>query len=321
MRVPVTVEFTRPSLSERDIDLLLLEEFVSSKDFGSWFSAQAGQADTALVVRASRSVTHSTGESDLEVDLIATEGAIHRLLIENKIASGFQPRQAERYRERGHSLTQNGECAGFTTVLVAPAVYLGAHPDRKGFDVAIPYEAIALWFSQQTALGPRAAYKQRLLALASEKARFGYQVQEDEPVTQFWKSYWRLASEVAPELEMDEPPPKPSGAGFVYFRPASLPSSAPLVHKLGYGRLDFQFAGMGDKLDELGERFSGRLLPGMSIAKAAKSGVVRCLVPKLSTSLAFDAQESFVSAALRQAKTMLAWYLRVQQAANSQERR
>ncbi len=56
-------------VSERDVDLLLLEEFLSSLAFQEWFVAQALGPDVRLgrLVEAKRSVTDSTGESDLEV--------------------------------------------------------------------------------------------------------------------------------------------------------------------------------------------------------------------------------------------------------------
>jgi hypothetical protein len=87
---------------ERDTDLLLLEEFIASHDFTSWFVSQIGFMDaaTAYVADAKRSVTHSTGESDLEILLIDDAKRSFGILIENKVGAGFQPMQALRYRER-----------------------------------------------------------------------------------------------------------------------------------------------------------------------------------------------------------------------------
>src|SRR5688572_22073219 len=87
-------------VSERDIDLLLLEEFHSSPTFQAWFVAQilGGGAVTGELVSARRSVTQSTGESDVEVAFKCDDGREVRFLIENKLNVGFQPLQAERYR-------------------------------------------------------------------------------------------------------------------------------------------------------------------------------------------------------------------------------
>ena len=68
------------------------------------------------VLNAQRSVTTSIGQSDLDLAVSLFDGSVHYLLIENKVSAGMQPRQAERYRERGEVYVAEGECAGFTTV-------------------------------------------------------------------------------------------------------------------------------------------------------------------------------------------------------------
>jgi hypothetical protein len=54
---------------ERDIDLLLLEEFIASVHFIQWFTEQINRVDAEIecLLSAQRSVTQSNGESDLEV--------------------------------------------------------------------------------------------------------------------------------------------------------------------------------------------------------------------------------------------------------------
>lgn len=75
------------SVSERDVDLLLLEEFLSSARFSQWFLQKVlGEALADwLCVKAARSVTNSIGESDLEVAFKGPDGLTHLLLIENKV--------------------------------------------------------------------------------------------------------------------------------------------------------------------------------------------------------------------------------------------
>lgn len=130
-------------VSERDIDLLLLEEFIASLDFATWFWRQTGggESDVVEVVNPRRSVTHSLGESDLQVALRDSEGSLHCLLIENKVAANMQPTQAERYRLRGEELLQSGEYADVGTVLVAPESYLGPEGEPHGFDARVSYES------------------------------------------------------------------------------------------------------------------------------------------------------------------------------------
>jgi len=303
-------------VSERDIDLLLLEEFTASHAFARWFLEKVlvNAPANLKVARAQHSVTQSVGESDLLIAFSDKRGGTHYLLIENKIAAGFQPRQAARYQERGRKDQAKGLCKTFTTVLVAPAVYLGTTTSRRGFGAVLRYEDILAWFAGQRTLGPRATYKQALLGSAINKARFGYQPVEDAPVTDFWQSYWRLALEVAPELEMSEPRSKPSRAGFIYFRPGALPHGVSIVHKLRHGLLDLQFANLGRNLSKIREEFGAALLPGMKIERAAKSGVIRQTVPVFDTGRPFPEQATTARACIERAAALLRWY---QQATNA----
>lgn len=84
-----TLELLRiAGVSERDVDLLLLEEFIASAEFARWFLMRVGDEAHANynVVGARRSVTESVGESD--VLIVLTSGTDTKyLLIENKIAA------------------------------------------------------------------------------------------------------------------------------------------------------------------------------------------------------------------------------------------
>src|SRR5215813_8404456 len=118
----MATHITVAGVSERDIDLLLLEEFMASEGFCRWFIEQIEVIDHEMdhVEDVRRSVTQSTGESDLEITCVDREGQRWRLLIENKISASFQPQQAQRYRQRGATYLERGECAAFYTILVAP---------------------------------------------------------------------------------------------------------------------------------------------------------------------------------------------------------
>jgi len=298
-------------VSERDIDLLLLEEFLASEAFCAWFIEQAlggSPIRFTKLLSAQRAVTQTTGESDLEVVFSTQDQQSFYLLVENKIAASFQPNQAARYRCRGDNYLQQGKCNQYATVLVAPQRYVGDARDRKGFDAWVSYEAVQEWFQAQHGLGDRRRYKLALLAAAITKGTFGYQPEADAPVTVFWKQYWTLAHQIAAELEMVEPNGKPAAASFVYFRPGRLPKGVSIVHKLNKGCVDVQVADHGAKLADLHAQFDGRLLDGMEIARAAKSGVIRLHVPAADPAQEFAPQEADVREGLAAAKTLLRWY-------------
>src|SRR5262245_48360101 len=109
---------------ERDIDLLLLEEFVASPTFLAWFLKEIQLPDNAVLTDAARSVVTPTGESDLELTLESSLGVI-RVLIENKVGALLQPEQAERYRGRAESHKHNQDCSRAVTAILAPKAYFG----------------------------------------------------------------------------------------------------------------------------------------------------------------------------------------------------
>jgi len=98
-------------VSERDIDLLLLEEFISSVPFQELFLKQSKFKEEKLTyVEAQRSVTDSIGESDLEVLFKNEDEKVFMLMLENKVNANFQKDQLERYVQRGKNYIKNKLC-------------------------------------------------------------------------------------------------------------------------------------------------------------------------------------------------------------------
>lgn len=308
----MTTRIAIAGVSERDIDLMLLEEFQSSPMFQSWFITTALGSDMPRgeVVRAERSVTDSTGESDLEIDFLNQDGLISRLMIENKVKAGFQPQQARRYLLRGQNYIDQGQCSVFNTVIVGPARYFGDSESNKGFEYRVTYESIFDWFKQSPDLGDRRNYKMMLLKSAIDKGTLGYQPEIDRPTTDFWYAYWELTCDRAPDLEMKEPKEKPSGSGFVHFHPPSLPHEVNIVHKLSFGYVDLQLRGMGKHLIKVKRLFAPFLEEGMKVESAAKSAAVRIQVPKLKRHVNIAEQLESACVGIDAAERLRIWFLK-----------
>jgi hypothetical protein len=235
-------------VSERDIDLMLLGECVANPSFVQWVVASIGfnEALGSSLIKAERSATQSNGESDLELLLLhPTSGTKYMLMLENKITAGYQPQQAERYFERAQGHISREECTTYRTVLIAPQKYLGKGASTKGFNSVITYEAILEWCVAAYQGQTRLRFLSRMLKAAIEKATYGYQPQEDKPVTAFWHRYWLLSCQIAPELELPEPTGKPARSSFIYFQATELRKGVSLCHKVVHGNVDLQFAGLG----------------------------------------------------------------------------
>ncbi len=298
------------AVQERDIDLWLVEEFCSSAGFRSWFLEQTvgAQFVAGKFVDAWHSVVDpSLGESDLEVAFEGPDEGGFRLLIEDKIDAPVQPNQAKRYRQRGDAYVEKSVCTDFRTVILAPERFLERLSGLELFDSSVTYESLREWFLRQDAMGDRARYKADVILAAIEEARRGYQPVIDERVTAFWKGYYDLAMQNAPEFDMRPPGNKPAGAGFVEFKAAVLPARTRIVHKLPHGNVDLEFVGKGDSLGELERKHGRKLLPGMRIVRAGKSGAIRLKVPELDTSADFTGQSGSVEEGLAAARQLLAW--------------
>lgn len=290
-------------VSERDVDLLLVEELSASSGFRAWFSEQIGLTQSDLT-EVARSVVSSTGESDLELTFQSAEGTT-KVLVENKIDAMLQPRQPERYVERGETYVGSRRCDRFMTVLVAPEAYGAA---RSGFGARVSYEQLREWFQEQLKSDSRAPYKLALLDQALERAASGWTLIPDAAATSFWQSYWRVASEIAPELHMPAPGSKPATSGFIRFRPAHLPSGVKLLHKVPHGNVDLQFSGMATRAGEFARAHAGKLTAGMRLEVAGKSLVVRIAVPVVALEAPFESSAAAVREALSAAQRLLCWY-------------
>jgi hypothetical protein len=199
------------AVAERDIDLLMLEEFHVSDEFCSWFISQVipdGLVYTSFE-GAWHSVTHPhLGESDLLIIVAGSPGGRVALLIENKIDASPQPGQGARYRERGQARLKENEWDQFRTVIVAPARYLARTADTESYDSQIAYESIQGWFDSRGLQYRREHYKARLITEAIQQQRRGYSPQVHREITEFWYQYWEYARTYFPDVNMKRPEDK-----------------------------------------------------------------------------------------------------------------
>lgn len=98
-------------VTERDIDLLILEELAVNEDFCRWLVRRLpGEPNYQNTLGAWHSVCDTTlGESDIVYAFVAATGKRIAVLIENKIGAPPQPEQAERYKQRGSKGIDRGD--------------------------------------------------------------------------------------------------------------------------------------------------------------------------------------------------------------------
>jgi hypothetical protein len=224
------------SVSERDVDLLLLEEFLVNEKFQHWF---CNQVFGEVLVRSWKGAWHSVvctqGESDLIVKFDADGGERAAILIENKISAAAQPQQGARYRQRGELGVVAKEWNRFKTCLVAPDQYLTSPAQTEIYDAQVSYENLKSFFDGAAQHDRRFAYKSRFIQEAIEQNRRGYLRVVREEMTKFVKFYSSIATARYPELNVEEAKDRAPESHWIYFRPNGYPKGVYLCHQTATG--------------------------------------------------------------------------------------
>jgi hypothetical protein len=233
-----------PTVQEVHIDFLLEEEFSVDLNFLQRFIEAAGQHGAPLQVqRVEHSVSDNHGEADLIVVYQEVEGSGDRvaILIEDKIRAGFQPRQPDRYHERGES-GKGIRWNRYWTCLIAPKSYARSNSDH-GFDAVVTLEQITEWIA---ATEPkRREFKVRAIDQAIKKAEgSGVQV-VDQEMTAFRKSHYAFFEEFFADQREDVQMRLPAdtwwGDAWFEIRSRLLPSGAYINHKSQAGFVGSRF--------------------------------------------------------------------------------
>ena len=265
-----SVEFKK--IYERDIDLLIMEEFISDPGFARLFLDKLQLPNGYTVHRAVHSLSDADGESDITLILQYPDQKI-ALLIEDKIDAQTMPQQSARYRKRADAAIARGEYDAYRTMLAAPSAYHEEHlsDSNAAYDCRICYEELLEYLSRQT--HARTAFKAAMLEFALKEKKSGYQVQEVTAVTQFWRALRQFCKENYPHLHMlGEDSPKGASAAWPEFR-TSL-GIVKVIYKSQKGSVDLEFPKYGDHIADLRSMIGNRMTPSMQIQKTGKSASI-----------------------------------------------
>jgi hypothetical protein len=227
------------SFSERDLDLIILEELHAGNGFADWLAAKAGLSQATFLTAqhsVSATVSGKTGETDV-LAFLQTEAGPVALMIEDKIGADFTERQAERYHERGRALVAAGKAVHHVTLLCAPAIYLQEVPEADPWGIRLPIEEIQSWFERQA--GRHAKWRSAVLQEVLEKVRRSALPAREE-VVRFRAAYSDYLVQ-RPELGLSTT--RGSDPWGVILKSAETPTHVQLAHKLPKGRMDLTFYG------------------------------------------------------------------------------
>lgn len=314
------------STTERDMDLLFLEEFECSDEFVEWFLQKISQEihfiKNAKVVnrKTIHSVTDDTGESDIVIDIECSlngDTKSIKVLIENKIDAPFQKEQPERYQQRVQNELAKRKCDIGHCVLMAPQDYIESNSGSGIFDATVSYESVISYLKMRInsvtiELGRRFEHKIELLEQSIYKYRRGYTPVIDTDVTNFWKEYYSLANQRFPILKMKRPGDKPSEGHWIHFTQAiTSPSPLPrcvIKHKLFQGSVDLEFADWGKHREVVESKISLMLAEKMIIKTTGKSLSISISTPSIDVKYNFNTQRDAIVVGLDAAYCLLSWF-------------
>lgn len=248
---------------ERDIDLLILEEFVSNPEFASIFLKAVGISGDYTVETAIHSKMDAEfGESDI-VFILNINGKRHALHIEDKIDAIAMPNQSGRYDDRAKKDIAQGEYDEYSVLIVAPEKYLEANKEAHKYAHNVKYEQLRDYFSTKADI--RSKYKLALIERAITDQKNGYQYEANPGMVEFCKKMNDYHKEKYPGL------PAGSIAWWRYY--PTVMDDVIIVFKANKGYCDLQF-GHTTK-EDLFPRVCEFLTERMNVVSAGKSASVR----------------------------------------------
>ncbi|HWA90647.1 MAG TPA: hypothetical protein VG889_11465 [Rhizomicrobium sp.] len=259
---------------ERDIDILLAEEFAVNPSFAEQFKALTKFASGGAAVEdVWVSKSNNLGESDLIVLYRASDAKRFALLIEDKVDAPLQPVQAHRYRLRAERERAAGVYDEYEILLCAPRHYIDSRSDLGGFDRIIAYEEIADLLEQPG--DARAQYKSSFLRTAGTKRINTWSREDDAATNAFWDAAYAIAAREFPQLEM-KPLKLTKNSSWINFRPRDFPTQPKRVYisfKGDRGQIDLTFS--NTIMHRLAPQISGLLEAGMTLHQTRASTAIR----------------------------------------------
>ena len=260
------MNFILDTAMERDIDLLILEEFAVSPQFAKIFLSAANISASYTIKSIIHSKTDANlGESDIVI-VLDIEGARHALHIEDKIDALAMPRQHDRYELRAQKDISTGEYDSYSVIIVAPEKYLSVNQEAKKYAHQVKYEQMRDYFASQK--DARSLYKLALIDRAIIDQKNGYQYEANPSMVQFCKAMADYQKEKYPGL--------PQGSVAWWPGYDTMLEGVQIVFKADKGFCDLQFSHC--KKQELFARVKNHLSDRMLVEQTGKSASVRIVV-------------------------------------------
>jgi hypothetical protein len=266
---------------ERDIDILLAEEFSVSSTFADWFLSKskfAGRSGHVIHVFVSKA--NNLGESDLVVVYSLDRGGRIALLIEDKVDAELQPQQADRYRQRADREVKAGAFGDYEVILCAPRAYPAPHLEVAAFDRFVSYEEIGEWLAHNDP-SHRGQYRADFIRMAAARPLNGWTRVQDHATDEWRDAVYLMASQDFPILEM-KPGRVTKGNSWFVFRPRDMPTKPKHVYieVSPKGRVKLVFGSTsGHQFRQFRDAIQPLLIDGMKIDEFGGSAAIWVTTP------------------------------------------
>lgn len=199
--------YTFEDIAERDIDMLLMEEFGNNPEFLKYvlsrskeYAAAEINIDKLKVVEVIHSsVEPGYGESDVVV-IYEYEGVKHGLLIEDKINAKAMDKQASRYTDRAEIAVQRGDYKDYVIFIVAPEMYI----NDKNEAAEVHKYPNKLTYQDIAEHGHITSFHIQQIERATKKQKAGYTVVRNDALTKAWADYKGYVDEYFGDLNLHE---------------------------------------------------------------------------------------------------------------------
>ncbi len=251
---------------ERDIDLLIFEEFISNPEFASIFLNAVGISDAYTIEAAIHSKMDAEfGESDI-VFILNMNGKRYALHIEDKIDAIAMQNQNGRYHDRAKKDIAAGEYDDYSVLIVAPEKYLEVNKEAHKYTNQVKYEQLRDYFLTKDDI--RSKYKLALIERSITDQKNGYQYEANPGMVEF--------CEKMNDYHKDKYPGLPAGSIAWWRYYPTVMDDVTIVFKANKGFCDLQF-GHTTK-EDLFPRVCEFLSDRMNVVQAGKSASIRISV-------------------------------------------
>ena len=288
------MEFSIEKVSERDIDLYIINKFINDSKFKELFLKKIN-CKNYQVCKCLHSLSDENGESDITI-ILENDNRKIGLLIEDKINAIAMTEQYKRYVLRAEKQKHEGLFDDYYIFIIAPKSYIDSNTEAKKYDNKISYEEILDYISGDV-------YGESLIKKAIEEKKKGYEVIENKAVTLFWEKYYDLVENKFSDLKLNRiKGPRGSNANWPIF--STQIKKIKIFHKADRGYVDLTFRSVSQYYSEVYDIVKNVLKENMKLEQTEKSLAIRIDVPEIDFKKGFEEQEENVIKCLEEVREL-----------------